>query len=87
MMNFKEFWTKKTLIGLGLGQVLSLLITATGFASNDLAKRGTVVFAYVKSSAFCYLSPKLSSIALDYWSYNSQGWQGHYVRDDWHRKE
>ncbi|KAB1213370.1 Solute carrier family 35 member F1 [Morella rubra] len=40
MMNFKEFWTKKTLIGLGLGQVLSLLITATGFASNDLAKRG-----------------------------------------------
>ncbi|KAF5452019.1 hypothetical protein F2P56_027060 [Juglans regia] len=40
MMNFNEFWTKKTLIGLGLGQFLSLLITSTGFTSSELAKRG-----------------------------------------------
>ncbi|XP_048334036.1 uncharacterized protein LOC107405010 isoform X2 [Ziziphus jujuba] len=40
MMNFKEFWTKKTLIGLGLGQFLSLLITSTGFSSSELAKKG-----------------------------------------------
>ncbi|KAG2720919.1 hypothetical protein I3760_02G056500 [Carya illinoinensis] len=40
MMNFNEFWTKKTLIGLGLGQFLSLLITSTGFTSSELSKRG-----------------------------------------------
>ncbi|KAK7819186.1 solute carrier family 35 member f1 [Quercus suber] len=40
MMSFKQFWTKKTLIGLGLGQFLSLLITSTGFTSSELAKRG-----------------------------------------------
>ncbi|KAK8585491.1 hypothetical protein V6N13_050470 [Hibiscus sabdariffa] len=39
-MNFKQFWTKKTLVGLGLGQFLSLLITSTGFSSSELAKRG-----------------------------------------------
>ncbi|XP_038705339.1 solute carrier family 35 member F1-like isoform X2 [Tripterygium wilfordii] len=40
MMNFNEFWTKKTLYGLGLGQFLSLLITSTGFSSSELAKKG-----------------------------------------------
>ncbi|KAK4566860.1 hypothetical protein RGQ29_002928 [Quercus rubra] len=40
MMSYKQFWTKKTLIGLGLGQFLSLLITSTGFTSSELAKRG-----------------------------------------------
>lgn len=39
-MDIKKYWTKNTLIGLGLGQFLSLLITATGFASSDLAKKG-----------------------------------------------
>lgn len=41
MMSFKEFWTKKTLVGLGLGQFLSLLITSTGFASSELARKGS----------------------------------------------
>ncbi|XP_062107754.1 uncharacterized protein LOC133818737 [Humulus lupulus] len=40
MMTSKEFWTKKTLIGLGLGQFLSLLITSTGFSSSELSKKG-----------------------------------------------
>ncbi|ONI29184.1 hypothetical protein PRUPE_1G186000 [Prunus persica] len=40
MMMFKEFWVKKTLVGLGLGQFLSLLITSTGFSSSELAKKG-----------------------------------------------
>ncbi|XP_031284058.1 solute carrier family 35 member F2-like isoform X2 [Pistacia vera] len=40
MMNFKDFWTKKILVGLGLGQFLSLLITSTGFASSELARKG-----------------------------------------------
>ncbi|KAM7252977.1 hypothetical protein ACFE04_025595 [Oxalis oulophora] len=35
-----KFWTKKTLIGLGLGQFLSLLITSTGFSSSELSRRG-----------------------------------------------
>lgn len=40
MGTFKDFWTKKTLVGLGLGQFLSLLITSTGFSSSELAKKG-----------------------------------------------
>ncbi|XP_047334329.1 solute carrier family 35 member F1-like [Impatiens glandulifera] len=40
MLAFKGFWTKKRLVGLGLGQFLSLLITSTGFSSSELARRG-----------------------------------------------
>ncbi|KAL6185557.1 hypothetical protein ACLB2K_041689 [Fragaria x ananassa] len=40
MRNLKELWVKKTLVGLGLGQFLSLLITSTGFSSSELAKKG-----------------------------------------------
>ncbi|KAL7177010.1 hypothetical protein ACSBR2_030360 [Camellia fascicularis] len=40
MVTFKEIWVKKTLLGLGLGQFLSLLITSTGFSSSELARRG-----------------------------------------------
>ncbi|PWA70319.1 solute carrier family 35 member SLC35F1/F2/F6 [Artemisia annua] len=35
-----NLFTKKTLFGLFLGQVLSLFITSTGFSSSVLAKRG-----------------------------------------------
>ncbi|XP_077211986.1 uncharacterized protein LOC143847156 isoform X2 [Tasmannia lanceolata] len=34
------FLKKKTLIALGLGQFVSLLITSTGFSSSDLSRRG-----------------------------------------------
>ncbi|KAL3641652.1 hypothetical protein CASFOL_012467 [Castilleja foliolosa] len=40
MVNWKDFWTKNTLLGLGLGQILSLLVTSTGFSSSELAKKG-----------------------------------------------
>uniref|UniRef100_A0A1S3BWY6 Uncharacterized protein n=1 Tax=Cucumis melo TaxID=3656 RepID=A0A1S3BWY6_CUCME len=40
MRDFMRLWTKKTWIGLGLGQILSLLITSTGFSSSELAKQG-----------------------------------------------
>jgi len=40
MLNFGRLWTSHTLIGLGLGQFLSLLITSTGFTSSELAKKG-----------------------------------------------
>ncbi|XP_061367642.1 uncharacterized protein LOC133310691 [Gastrolobium bilobum] len=40
MTIFEKFWTRNTLIGLGLGQFLSLLITSTGFTSDQLAKKG-----------------------------------------------
>ncbi|VFQ63027.1 unnamed protein product [Cuscuta campestris] len=36
----KELWSKKTILSLGLGQALSLLITSTGFASSELARKG-----------------------------------------------
>ncbi|XP_024012898.1 solute carrier family 35 member F2 isoform X2 [Eutrema salsugineum] len=38
--NFKENKTKKTLIGLGLGQILSLLCTCNAFTSSELARKG-----------------------------------------------
>ncbi|XP_027364847.1 solute carrier family 35 member F1-like [Abrus precatorius] len=40
MLSFEQFWSRKTLTGLGLGQFLSLLITSTGFTSSELAKKG-----------------------------------------------
>lgn len=40
MASSMRFWTKKTLVGLGLGQFLSLLITSTGFSSSELARKG-----------------------------------------------
>ncbi|CAA7016691.1 unnamed protein product [Microthlaspi erraticum] len=38
--NFKEIKTKKTLIGLGLGQIISLLCTCNAFTSSELARKG-----------------------------------------------
>ncbi|KAL1189729.1 hypothetical protein V5N11_036211 [Cardamine amara subsp. amara] len=38
--NFKEMNKKKTLIGLGLGQILSLLCTSNAFTSSELARKG-----------------------------------------------
>lgn len=40
MVNLKGIWTNQTLINLLLGQFLSLLITATGFLSSELARKG-----------------------------------------------
>lgn len=38
--NFKEIKKKKTLFGLGLGQILSLLSTSNAFTSSELARKG-----------------------------------------------
>ncbi|KAF5783406.1 putative solute carrier family 35 member SLC35F1/F2/F6 [Helianthus annuus] len=40
MVSFKEIVSNKTVVGLVLGQILSLLITSTGFSSSELARRG-----------------------------------------------
>ncbi|KAF6162387.1 hypothetical protein GIB67_012535 [Kingdonia uniflora] len=40
MGSCERFWSKNTLISLGLGQFLSLLITSTGFSSSELARKG-----------------------------------------------
>lgn len=40
MVNFDGLWSKKTWVGLGLGQFVSLLITSTGFSSSELSRRG-----------------------------------------------
>ncbi|KAG9141356.1 hypothetical protein Leryth_001811, partial [Lithospermum erythrorhizon] len=39
-MSLREFWTQRTVIGFVLGQLLSLLITSTGFSSSELARQG-----------------------------------------------
>ncbi|KAG5530940.1 hypothetical protein RHGRI_025774 [Rhododendron griersonianum] len=43
MVALKKLWMKKTIVGLVLGQLLSLLITSTGFSSSELTRRGEVV--------------------------------------------
>lgn len=40
MVNFDGLRSKKTWVGLGLGQFVSLLITSTGFSSSELSRRG-----------------------------------------------
>uniref|UniRef100_A0A1D1YK68 Solute carrier family 35 member F1 n=2 Tax=Anthurium amnicola TaxID=1678845 RepID=A0A1D1YK68_9ARAE len=40
MASWEGFCSKRTLIGLGLGQFVSLLITSTGFSSSELSRRG-----------------------------------------------
>ncbi|KAJ0977020.1 hypothetical protein J5N97_012494 [Dioscorea zingiberensis] len=40
MVSVDRYWSKTTLVGLGLGQFVSLLITSTGFSSSELSRRG-----------------------------------------------
>ncbi|CAD5172177.1 unnamed protein product [Musa acuminata subsp. malaccensis] len=37
---WRKIWTKRSLMGLLLGQFVSLLITSTGFSSSELVRRG-----------------------------------------------
>ncbi|XP_038986800.1 solute carrier family 35 member F1-like isoform X2 [Phoenix dactylifera] len=53
MVNFDGFWSRTTLIGLGLGQFVSLLITSTGFTSSELSRRG--IDAPTSQSFFNYV--------------------------------
>ncbi|MFS7957550.1 putative major intrinsic protein [Helianthus anomalus] len=48
MVNFKDIVSNKRVVGLVLGQILSLLITSTGFSSYELARRG-LYFHYLGS--------------------------------------
>ncbi|KAF5200883.1 solute carrier family 35 protein [Thalictrum thalictroides] len=70
MVNLNKLCTKNTLIGLGLGQFLSLLITSTGFSSSELARKGInaptsqslanyVLLAIVYGSILIYRQKKL----------------------------
>ncbi|RWW49104.1 hypothetical protein BHE74_00044773 [Ensete ventricosum] len=40
---WRKIWTKRSLMGLLLGQFVSLLITSTGFSSSELARRGAAI--------------------------------------------
>ncbi|XP_058102340.1 uncharacterized protein LOC131246337 isoform X4 [Magnolia sinica] len=40
MVSLAGFWSKKTLLAIGLGQFVSLLITSTGFSSSELSRKG-----------------------------------------------
>jgi solute carrier family 35 protein F1/2 len=55
--DLKEIRTKKTLIGLGLGQLLSLLATSNGFTSSELARKGINV-----PTSQCFLNYVLLAI-------------------------
>ncbi|KAH7663928.1 Solute carrier family 35 member SLC35F1/F2/F6 protein [Dioscorea alata] len=43
MATFDSFFSKRTLIGLALGQFVSLVITSTAFSSSELSRRGISV--------------------------------------------
>lgn len=47
MVALKKLWMKKTIVGLVLGQLLSLLITSTGFSSSELARKGPSLFLHL----------------------------------------
>ena len=57
MANFiRENLTKKNVVAFVLGQVLSLLITSTGFSSSELARRGwlhVMYYTYLESVYIC----------------------------------
>ncbi|KAH7663921.1 Solute carrier family 35 member SLC35F1/F2/F6 protein [Dioscorea alata] len=59
MATFDSFFSKRTLIGLALGQFVSLVITSTAFSSSELSRR--VVKAYQYTSL-------TSVMLLDCWS-------------------
>jgi hypothetical protein len=63
-----EWCSRKTMVALGLGQIVSLIVTSTGLASSELSRRGnppsnqlatlqlsdTVVFDYLLGSLFIH---------------------------------
>ncbi|PWA92932.1 hypothetical protein CTI12_AA071200 [Artemisia annua] len=53
MVNLKEIMANKTVIGLVLGQILSLLITSTGFSSSELARRGFWTLTEINNRRNC----------------------------------
>ncbi|KVH90904.1 Protein of unknown function DUF914, eukaryotic [Cynara cardunculus var. scolymus] len=55
MVGFKGFFTKKTLLGLLLGQVLSLIVTSTGFSSSELARRVVKAYQYTSLTSVMLL--------------------------------
>ncbi|GER27866.1 hypothetical protein STAS_03602, partial [Striga asiatica] len=67
MVSWKDFWTKNTLVGLGLGQFLSLLVTSTGFSSSELAKRGINAPTSQSFLNYVFLALIYGSIMLYRW--------------------
>ncbi|KAH0874137.1 hypothetical protein HID58_071499 [Brassica napus] len=54
--SFNEIKKKETLIGLVLGQILSLLSTSIGFTTSELVRKGYVLLAIVYGSIMLYRS-------------------------------
>ncbi|GFQ06443.1 solute carrier family 35 member f1 [Phtheirospermum japonicum] len=67
MVNWKGFWTKNTLLGLGLGQFLSLLVTSTGFSSSELSKKGINAPTSQSFLNYVFLALVYGSIMLYRW--------------------
>ncbi|KAL8545242.1 hypothetical protein ACS0TY_005434 [Phlomoides rotata] len=74
MVDCMEFWTNNMVVGLGLRQLLSLLVTSTGFSSSELTKKGinaptsqsllTMSFWHWCLEALCSIEGKLSRCVL-----------------------
>ncbi|VVB06240.1 unnamed protein product [Arabis nemorensis] len=62
--NLKKITRKKTLIGLGLGQILSLLVTANVFTSSELARKGVNAPTSQSFSGYLLLAIVYGSIML-----------------------
>ncbi|KAK8931267.1 hypothetical protein KSP39_PZI016101 [Platanthera zijinensis] len=62
MVSITKFLSKRWLIGLALGQFVSLLITSTGFASSELSRKG--INAPTSQSFFNYV---LLAVAYGGW--------------------
>ncbi|RWR71991.1 solute carrier family 35 member F1-like protein isoform X1 [Cinnamomum micranthum f. kanehirae] len=65
MVNLKSFWSKKTLIGLGLGQFVSLLITSTAFSSSELNRKGINAPTSQSFANYVLLAIVYGSILID----------------------
>lgn len=57
---WKDFWTKSTLQCLVLGQILSLLVTTTGFTSSLLAKKGFLILFFFACLSLRHICPLLT---------------------------
>ncbi|KAL0382844.1 UNVERIFIED_CONTAM: Solute carrier family 35 member F1 [Sesamum calycinum] len=80
MVNWEEFGTKHTLVGLGLGQFLSLLVTSTGFSSSELSRRGINAPTSQSFLNYVFLALVYGSIML----YRRQALKKNNLHSFWH---
>lgn len=76
MLSCYQFWNRNTLlIGVGLGQILSLLITVTAFTSSQLPKKGlpllifkTIIYSILLAYPVAETCFSITTFVFGYWS-------------------